>query len=234
MGSVGRSYSLFLQLQYSEILLRLKSLSEMSPPKVKFVYFDLQGKGELTRLLLKCGKIDFEDFRFGFDDWPKHKPTTPFGQVPVIYWDGEEIAQCMAMEKFVARQADMVRCHAEDLWKHWPKLRFEKDQAEREKGANELLKEVLPKFLQPLEDILKKRGGEWYAGAGATFADLAMMVHLDFLHAPEEVAFKDMDNMEERRKILDAFPLVKANYERTSALPAVAAWKKERPAFNGF
>ena len=53
----------------------------MSSPKVKFVYFDLQGKGELTRLLLKCGKIDFEDFRFGFDDWPKHKPTTPFGQV---------------------------------------------------------------------------------------------------------------------------------------------------------
>ena len=59
----------------------------------------------------------------------------------MLYWDGEEIAQCMAMEKFVARkadmagktdleyaQADMVRCHAEDLWKHWPKLRFEKDQ----------------------------------------------------------------------------------------------------------
>ena len=62
----------------------------------------------------------------------------------------------------------------------------------------------------------------------------AMMVHLDFLHAPEEVAFKDMDNVEERRKILDAFPLVKANYQRTCALPAVAAWKKKRPAFQGF
>ena len=62
----------------------------------------------------------------------------------------------------------------------------------------------------------------------------AMMVHLDFLHAPEEAAFKGMDNVEERCKILDAFPLVRANYERTSALPKVADWKRERPAFNGF
>ena len=52
-------------------------------PKVKLVYFDLQAKGELTRLLLKCGKIEFEDFRFGFDDWPNHKPNTPFGQVRI-------------------------------------------------------------------------------------------------------------------------------------------------------
>ena len=47
----------------------------------------------------------------------------------------------MAIAKFVARKADMVgksdleyaradmvACHSEDLWKYWPKLRFEKDQ----------------------------------------------------------------------------------------------------------
>ena len=61
-----------------------------------------------------------------------------------------------------------------------------------------------------------------------------MMIHLDFLHHPEDAAFKGMNNVDERRKILDAFPLVKANYERTCALPAVAAWKEKRPAFMGF
>ena len=50
-------------------------------PEVKLVYFDLQGRGELIRILLKCGDIQFEDFRFGFEDWPKHKPNTIFGQV---------------------------------------------------------------------------------------------------------------------------------------------------------
>ena len=214
---------------------------------VKFVYFDAEAKGEVARLLLAAGNIDYEDFRISFADWPKHKADTPFGQMPVLHWDGEELAQSWAINKFIARkvgwagktdlefaQADMVACHTEDLWTKWPKLRFEKVQADRETGANTLLKEFFPKVLEPLETLLKKRGGEWYAGSGATFADLAVMVHLDFLHAPEELAFKDMNNVVERRKVLDAFPLVKANYQRTCALPAVAEWKKKRPAFTGF
>ena len=41
----------------------------------------------------------------------------------------------------------------------------------------------------------------------------AMMIHLDFLHHPDDAAFKNMNNVAQRRKILDAFPLVKANYQ---------------------
>jgi len=216
-------------------------------PLVKLVYFDLQGRGELTRLLLHAGNIDFEDFRFSFADWPKHKPNTPFGQVPLLFWDGEELGQSLAIHRFVARkvglagksdmefaQADMVLSHTDDWWSKMPVLRFAKSQAERETGAKALLTEFLPKWLQPLEVILKKRGGEWYAGSGLTFADLGVMVLLDFLHEADEMCFKDMNNLAERRKVLDAFPLVKANYQRTCAVPSVAEWKNKRPAFNGF
>merc|ERR1712039_644032 len=93
-------------------------------PMVKLTYFDLEGRGELIRLLLHAGNIDFEDFRFGFGEWAKHKPNTPFGSVPVLHWDGEEMAQTMAIVRFVARKvgmagktdmeffkADMVACH---------------------------------------------------------------------------------------------------------------------------
>ena len=53
-------------------------------PMVKLVYFDAQAKGELTRLLLAAGNIDYEDFRFGFADWPGQlKAKTPFGQVMI-------------------------------------------------------------------------------------------------------------------------------------------------------
>ena len=225
-------------------------------PTIKLVYFDAQAKGELIRHLLNAGNLDYEDFRIhfvnddgslSFEDWGRLKPSTPFGQLPLLYWDGEEIAQSMAIARFVARkvgmagksdlefgQADMVACHYEDVWPKMRVLRYAKTQQEREIAAAEFLTEFMPKWLTPLEDMLKKRGGEWYAGASATFADLAIMVILDFLHNPVDRAFKDMNNLPERCKILDNFDLVKANYERTCKLPFVAAWRTKRPAFNGF
>ena len=216
-------------------------------PTVKLVYFDAQSRGQLTRLLLNAGNLDFEDFRISFADWPKHKPGTPFGSTPVLYWDGEELGQSMAIARFVARkvglagkcdlemaQADMVVCHMEDIWLHLPALRFAKTQEEREVKAETFLNDFLPKWLEPMETLLRKRGGVWFAGNGVTFADLGLMVLLDLMHEPEEIAFKDLDNLAARAKILDSFPLVKAKlHEGRSALPSVMAWKKKRPAFSG-
>ena len=49
-----------------------------------------------------------------------------------------------------------------------------------------------------------------------------------------EMAFKDINNLKERRAVLDKYPLVKANYQRTSALPTSLSWKAKKPAFHGF
>jgi len=225
-------------------------------PMIKFSYFDIEAKGELIRLLLHAaGNFDFEDHRIPIADWPgEHKAATTFGQLPMLQWDGEELAQSMAIARFVARraglagktdlefaQADMVACHYEDIWTKLPKMMFAKSQEERETLVKEYLGEFLPKWLEPLEKLLEKRGGlyiaprgECFTGSSITFADYAVMVVLDFLHHPNHAAFKDMDNLEERKKILDSFPLVKANYQRTSALPDVVSWKKKKPAFGGF
>ena len=165
----------------------------------------------------------------------------------VIGNDLEEMAQTMAIVRFVARKvgmagktdmeffkADMVACHFEDIFSRLPGLRFAKTQEDRVTKAKEMMEEFLPKWLAPLETILKKRGGEWYSGSGPTYADLAMMVALDFLHAPEEMSFKDINNLKERRALLDKYPLVKANYQRTCALPTSISWKAKKPAFHGF
>ncbi len=44
-------------------------------PKVKLNYFNVRGLGEVTRLMLAYGNVDFEDVRFGFDTWAEYKSS---------------------------------------------------------------------------------------------------------------------------------------------------------------
>merc|ERR1719153_675371 len=61
----------------------------------------------------------------------------PFHAVPVLFWDGEMLAQTQAIARFVARKAglagsndvefayaDMIACHCEDLIAKWVWGRF--------------------------------------------------------------------------------------------------------------
>lgn len=43
-------------------------------PQFKLTYFDGPGRAELIRLIFAAAKVDFEDHRFGFDEWAKIKP----------------------------------------------------------------------------------------------------------------------------------------------------------------
>jgi len=218
-------------------------------PKVKLTYFGVEGRGEVIRLLLHAGKVDFEDERLpGLQapEWLAIKPDMPFGNVPVLYWDGEEIAQTFAIVRFVARkvglagksdleftQADMIACHVEDLIGKWVYGRFPPSEEARIENSRLLLREVLPKWLAQAEALLKKRGGIWFAGSGLTFGDVAVMNILTFMMHPNEAIWKDMNNAPERGALLDGFPLLKANNDRVRAVPEIEAWLQRKPEFIG-
>ena len=216
--------------------------------QVKLVYFDLYGRGEAIRILLAAGKVKYEDYRIpgGSEEWPKLKPETPFGGVPVLHWDDEEIAQANAIIRFVAKntglagaddtefaRADAILEHANDLFPKIGPLRFAKTQEDRVSGAFSFLGDFLPNWLSKAERRLQKTGGKWFSGSGLTFAEVIMQVHLFFIMDPEEAAFKDMNNKKSRSMILNKYPLLKANYERVQNVPEIAQWIKNRPAFKG-
>merc|ERR1711976_792010 len=72
--------------------------SSIIMPNVKLTYFNLRARGEPCRLLLAYGGIKYEDNRIAppwdpTSTWAGLKPTTPFGQLPVLNWDGVEICQ---------------------------------------------------------------------------------------------------------------------------------------------
>lgn len=75
-----------------------------SVPKLKLTYFDIQGAAEKVRLALVLQGIKFEDERINYAQWGEMKPTTKFGQLPILTIDGKHtVAQSDAMLRYVAR-----------------------------------------------------------------------------------------------------------------------------------
>uniref|UniRef100_A0AC34G019 GST N-terminal domain-containing protein n=1 Tax=Panagrolaimus sp. ES5 TaxID=591445 RepID=A0AC34G019_9BILA len=70
----------------------------------KLTYFDARGLGEAIRLIFKYANVDFEDNRFEANQWPKIKPTTPTGFVPVLEFDGNYLVESAAICRYLARK----------------------------------------------------------------------------------------------------------------------------------
>lgn len=88
------------------LLLLSGSAYAMATPKVTLKYFPFAGAAEKVRLALWLGGIPFDDVRVPFDEWAELKPTTPYGQVPVMSIDGGPyLSQSMAMLRWCGAQA---------------------------------------------------------------------------------------------------------------------------------
>merc|ERR1712151_1075335 len=80
---------------------------------IKLTYFDLRARAEPCRLLLAYAGSKYEDERLpapwdNMAPWTTLKPNTPWGQVPLLSWDGEVIAQSMACARFLAREFNLA------------------------------------------------------------------------------------------------------------------------------
>ena len=85
------------------ILLLASAVVIMTFAKIKLTYFNIMGAAEKVRLAFAIKGIPFEDNRIAFPDWAGLKPSTKFGQLPIMTLPtGEEIAQSDAMLRYVA------------------------------------------------------------------------------------------------------------------------------------
>jgi len=73
-------------------------------PKIKLVYFDMEGFAEPVRLALTLTGLEFEDERLTWSQWIEFKPKTPYGNLPVMYINEDENpkTQSGAMLRYVA------------------------------------------------------------------------------------------------------------------------------------
>eukprot|EP00090_Calanus_glacialis_P035993 TRINITY_DN6140_c0_g1_i1.p1 TRINITY_DN6140_c0_g1~~TRINITY_DN6140_c0_g1_i1.p1 ORF type:complete len:203 (-),score=57.98 TRINITY_DN6140_c0_g1_i1:65-673(-) len=195
---------------------------------VKLTYFNLRARGEPIRLLLAYGGVKYEDERVipSWEDpapWAALKPTTPYGQLPVLSWDGVVIAQSMACARFVAKeigvagrtnlekaQVDEIIDCIQDLINKGATLFFAKD----DEGLKNHMTVTLPTALGQLEKRLEARGGQFMVGNSFTFADLHLFGYISEL--PD-------------KSILDGFPKIKNLTDRVGNLPNIKAWVQSRP-----
>ncbi|KAH9495854.1 Glutathione S-transferase 1 [Bulinus truncatus] len=191
------SVSVLLPKSLSENMSETKSIKliyfplfteKMSETKsIKLIYFDVKGLGEILRLILTYAGKEFEDVRLARETWPEVKPTTPFGQVPVLEIDGKQYGQSVALANYLAREfglygksnlealtIDTVYQLTVDLMHAYVKVLRETDPVKKEEIRKEIQTEVGPKFLGFYEKLLQENGTGYFVGDSITLADLVL------------------------------------------------------------
>jgi len=203
-------------------------------PNYKLTYWNGRGRGELIRLVFHAAGVKFEDVRVDKEQWTTLKPTTPFGQMPVLEIDGVKLCQSNTIARYVAKthhlagktelehaQADMIVDCLEDSIKPIVSLFFEQDETKKAEIKKKFNDEQLPGYLGLLEKILiANHGGDhFFVGSHLTWADLAFVNFIGW------GSYAGVDEAH----VLDKFPKLKALKEKVEKEPKVAAYLASRP-----
>jgi len=202
-------------------------------PNYKLTYFNGRGRAEIVRMLFAEAGVEYVDERLERDQWAKIKPSTPFGQVPILEVDGVKLCQSNACARYIARkynlagktdleqaQADMIIDCFEDSLKPIVSIFVEKDEAKKAELKKKYADEQLPGYLTLFEALLKANhgGDKFLVGAERTWADLAFINFVQWT-----IGMAGATNP------LEKFPKLAALDERVKKLPKIAAWLEKRP-----
>ncbi|TMW63438.1 hypothetical protein Poli38472_002379 [Pythium oligandrum] len=197
-------------------------------PKLKLIYFDLAVRGELTRLALTYGGIDFDDERIPFSEWSGRKSSFPLGQLPAIELDGEVYVQSMAMARYAGRlsglypddplqalKVDMVIETVLEVLDTYVNTQF--STAEKDVQAKNTKQAVEVTFPRLFAFIEKSIGGKFVLGDGVCLADIFIF---DVVTNAVTVRFPEFT--------LVPYPNVQAVVELIKATPCVSAYLASR------
>jgi glutathione S-transferase len=202
-------------------------------PKLKLTYFDFHGgRGEPARLALSIGGVPFEDNRIKGSDWPAMKGSTPFGGLPVLEVDGQEVAQSNGINRYVGKLsklypddalqaafADEAMDGVEEFYAQLSPT-FSMDDAAKKARREELSKGALATVLTNLGKRLTAHGNRYFADGRMTIADLKVYGLLRHLksgvldHIPADLPDRVAPNLVEHFQRIKADPGVAAYYAR--------------------
>ncbi|XP_011866585.1 PREDICTED: glutathione S-transferase-like [Vollenhovia emeryi] len=198
-------------------------------PSYKLTYFPVTALAEPIRFLLSYADIEFEDERFDKNDWPKLKPTMPFGKVPVLAVDGKKIDQSVAICRYLAKQCSLAGKNdwesleidstvdtIHDLRTNIAGFHYESNEQAKETKLKTAKETTVPYYLERLDAQVKKNGG-YFVGGALSWADLSFVGLLDYLNF-----MMDED-------IIEKYENLKQLQKKVEEVPAIKKWIAKRP-----
>nr|AGA61750.1 glutathione S-transferase 2 [Ancylostoma duodenale] len=202
----------------------------------KFYYFPGRGLGEVSRQLFALAGVHYEDIRVPKEQWPELKPKMPFGQMPVLEVDGQQIPQSLAIARYLARKfgyagktpyeeaiVDALADQYKDFYVeikgyYYPAMGLAEGDVEEAKKKNILIP-ARDRYLGYMTDFLKKSSSGFLAGQELTYADLILAEHIHTMRS----VFPEYTK---------GFPEIEEHYEKVTSVPALKKWMETRPQTN--
>jgi len=177
--------------------------------KHKLIYFDIPGgRGEPLRMAMHAAGIDYIDERWTFPEFSEKRGSLPFRAVPALEIDDQLVTQSNAIGRFLGKQAglypeDPVQalycdevCDAVEDLTHYIVQTFGLKGEDLRLAREQLVEGRIKIFIEGLNELLQRGGGEYFANNALTMADLKVFVQISSLtsgnleHVPADLIEK--------------------------------------------
>lgn len=199
----------------------------------KLTYFDIDGgRGEPIRLALHIGGIEFEDLRLTFSEFGEARQSFRFRALPVLEIDGQPVTQSTSLARFVGKKVglyptddlqalycDEAMDACEDL-SHAIGNTFGLKDDELKQAREEFVKGPLATYIEGLDGLLARGGGQFFADGCMTVADLKIFVQTRALakgvldHVPTDIVEGLAPSLAAHRDRIANDPRITAYYAR--------------------
>ena len=200
-------------------------------PDYKLTYFDFDGgRGEPIRIAFHAAGIDFEDKRISFQEFGEMRQGMRFNSAPILEIDGVVVTQSNAINRYIGKLAglypaddlqalycDEAMDALEDLL-HYIVRTFGLQGEELRLVREELADGWISVYLQGLDELLARGGGQYFADNSLTMADLKVFVQTRSLrsgtldHIPTDIVERVAPGLVEHQERVEGDRRVAAYY----------------------
>ncbi|CAG0889500.1 unnamed protein product [Cyprideis torosa] len=184
MHSTDRDYTHFFKLFFDHSM----------TPVFKLIYFDLPGRAEVVRLVLAQSGLPWEDIRLSSkEEFDAIKPKAPFGQLPILEFNGRTYAQTLSLCRFIARKSNLAGENESnatecDMWVEYcmeaivDNLKKDHAEGDEKEAAGRKFEATVPDVLERVTKRLKEqKGNSFLVGRRISWADIVLFHLLEWL-----------------------------------------------------